>query len=193
MSEIDGADLFIKQNERILEASGASQEEIDQQLDFVRQTVALTLAGDWDGLRTVLTENGVAQIEALPEDQRAGINDPATFVADRVAQQLPAFQHWYAFFFAYDPRVDLEQLTVPMLALFGDKDVQVDADQNATALQAIVDEAGLQDVTIVRFPTANHLFQDAVTGSPDEYATLDQTFIPDLLPTITDWIAARFG
>lgn len=43
----------------------------------------------------------------------------------------------------------------------------------------------------VTFPTANHLFQDADTGGPEEYGTLEQTFLPDFLPTITDWLLER--
>jgi pimeloyl-ACP methyl ester carboxylesterase len=192
-SVVDGGQLLIKQNERLLEASGATQEEIDQQVAFTEDLIALTAAEDWDGLEALFVQRVTEQIESLPEDQRASIGDVDAYAAQYAAQQLPAFQHWYAFFFAYNPAEDWAKVTVPALALFGDKDLQVDADQNATALQAIVDEAGLEDVTIVRFPTANHLFQDAVTGNVDEYATLDQTFIPDLLPTITDWIHARFG
>jgi hypothetical protein len=68
--------------------------------------------------------------------------------------------------------------------------VQVDAEQNITAMEAIVAESGNENVTIVNYPTANHLFQEAITGSVDEYGTLDQTFLLDLLPTITEWLSA---
>ncbi len=190
---VNGLDLLLRQNERVMAASGATQEQIDTQVANVREWALLTAAEDWEGLQASMIEDAIAQIEALPEEQRAGISDPAAYAADLAAEQMPQFQNWLRYFFAYDPRVDWEQLSVPALALFGDNDVQVDADQNATALQTIVDEAGLEDVTIVRFPTANHLFQDAVTGGIEEYGTLPQEFIPDLLPTISEWILARFG
>ncbi len=190
---VNGLDLLIRQNERLMAASGATQEQIDTQVANVQEWALLTAAEDWEGLEASMIEDAIAQIEALPEEQRAGITDPAAYAADLAAQQMPQFQNWLRYFFAYDPRGDWEQLSVPALALFGDNDVQVDADQNATALQTIVDEAGLEDVTIVRFPTANHLFQDAITGGVEEYGTLPQEFIPDLLPTISEWILTRFG
>lgn len=46
-------------------------------------------------------------------------------------------------------------------------------------------------MTIKSFPTANHLFQEATTGSPTEYGALDKTFVPDFLDTITQWIMAH--
>lgn len=44
---------------------------------------------------------------------------------------------------------------------------------------------------MIRFPEANHLFQKAVTGEPDEYGKLPPEFIPDFLPTISRWILER--
>ena len=49
------------------------------------------------------------------------------------------------------------------------------------------------DATIRRLPELNHLFQHAQTGSPSEYAQLDETFSPEALDVLRDWILARFG
>ena len=40
---------------------------------------------------------------------------------------------------------------------------------------------------------ANFLFQSADTGGLEEYATLEQMFLPDLLPLVTDWIRGVTG
>jgi hypothetical protein len=37
-------------------------------------------------------------------------------------------------------------------------------------------------------PNANHLFQEAETRSPSEYARLPAEFTPDLVPTIVTWL-----
>ena len=192
-SVVDGAQVLLKQNERLLTASGATQEQIDQQISFVQDLIDLTAAEDWPALQARLEQGVIDQVASLPEDQQAALGDVQAYAAQYAAQQLPNFQTWYAFFFAYDPRVDWAKVSVPVLALFGDLDTQVDAEQNATALEETLTQAGNEDFTIVRFPTTNHLFQDAVTGSVDEYGSLDQTFAPDVLPTIIDWINARFG
>ena len=78
-----------------------------------------------------------------------------------------------------------------MLAIFGGKDVQVDAEQNAPAVEAALAEAGNEDYEVVVLPEANHLFQAAETGGFSEYTTLPGEFTPDLLPTIIEWLQAH--
>ena len=60
-------------------------------------------------------------------------------------------------------------MTAPVLGIFGGNDAQVDAEQNSAALQVALENAGNADVTIQVLPTANHLFQEAVTGGVEEY------------------------
>ena len=43
-------------------------------------------------------------------------------------------------------------------------------------------------MTTIEFPNLNHLFQESATGSPSEYATIEQTFSPVALAEITKWI-----
>ena len=38
----------------------------------------------------------------------------------------------------------------------------------------------------------NHLFQTAETGLVTEYASIEETFSPQALSTISDWILQRF-
>ena len=47
---------------------------------------------------------------------------------------------------------------MPVLALFGGLDVQVDTDQNGPVLMAALEEAKNPDVTVKVFPDANDLF-----------------------------------
>ena len=75
-----------------------------------------------------------------------------------------------------------------MLGLFGGKDVQVPATSQAPAMRAALGQAGNRDVTITTIPDANHLFQSAKTGAVGEYGSLPQTFTPDFLPTLVDWV-----
>ena len=43
-------------------------------------------------------------------------------------------------------------------------------------------------VTIKQLPDLNHLFQECKTGSPAEYATIEQTFSPIALTELLKWI-----
>lgn len=100
---------------------------------------------------------------------------------------------WFRYALSLDPRVALRQLTCPVLALNGALDLQVDPEQNLPEIEQALAEAGNPDVTIVRLPGLNHLFQTSATGSPAEYAQIEKTMDPAALTAISDWIGARFG
>ena len=63
--------------------------------------------------------------------------------------------------------------------------------RTAAALQAALEKAGNEDVTITVLPTANHLFQDATTGSVQEYAQLEPHLMPEFLSAVSDWLLAH--
>jgi pimeloyl-ACP methyl ester carboxylesterase len=110
-------------------------------------------------------------------------------VAEQQADSL--ISDWMQFFLNYDPADDWAKTTVPVLAIFGGKDVQVDAEQNAPAIEAALEEAGNTDFEIVILPNANHLFQEAETGGLSESGRLPAEFTPEFLPTIAEWLLAR--
>ena len=43
------------------------------------------------------------------------------------------------------------------------------------------------------FPGLNHLFQHAQTGLIDEYGTIEETFAPEALEMMAEWIARKTG
>lgn len=100
---------------------------------------------------------------------------------------------WFRYALTLDPRVALRQVACPVLALNGGRDLQVDADQNLAEIEQALAAAGNPDVTALRLPGLNHLFQEAATGLPDEYGQIEQTMAPAVLDTIAGWIGARFG
>ncbi|MCC6804045.1 MAG: alpha/beta hydrolase [Anaerolineae bacterium] len=184
---VNGRDVLLVQNRRLLEAEGATQEQIDSQVAYVEQL--LNVLDDPAAMETLTYEFTLQQVQALPEEQQAAVGDIDQYahaVATQVAQQYGVAS--FKSFVNYDPATDWAQTAVPVLALFGGKDVQVDAEQNAPALEAALAEAGNADYEIVVFPNANHLFQEAGTGGVSEYGSLPGEFTPDFLPTIIDWI-----
>jgi hypothetical protein len=185
---VDGYNVLLVQNERILKASEATEEEVARGLEEARKAMDLMIAEDWAALEEFVYETGRKQLEALPEEQRKALGDPETYLQERIAEMMPFYQNWMHYFLTHDPAEDWVRVTVPVLALFGQLDTQVDVSQNRPALEAALKKAGNDDVTVVVFPTANHLFQDAKTGAPSEYADLPTEFVPGFLETITDWV-----
>jgi uncharacterized protein len=174
---VNGRDLLLVQNERILEAEEATQEQIDAQLAFVAELT--TVLDDPVAVEALIYEHTLEQAKALPDAKQAAIGDLEDYAHMVTDQAMSEFgTDWFASFLAYDPAQDWTQTTVPVLAIFGGRDVQVDAEQNAPALEDALARAGNNDVEIIVLPNANHLFQGAEMGSPSEYATLPAEFTP---------------
>jgi dipeptidyl aminopeptidase/acylaminoacyl peptidase len=90
-------------------------------------------------------------------------------------------------FLDYDPRPALASLPVPVLAVYGDRDVQVPPDQSVPVLTALL--AGKPDVTVDVLPGLDHSLRPVDDGD-DAY---DTTIAPDALDLVTGWMKERFG
>jgi uncharacterized protein len=187
---VPGAEVLYRQVELIARASGASEDRIKASLDLVRrETAVLQAQKDPAELAAALREIAQAQIAMLSEPERQAIGG-----AEGIERQLKlASSPWFRALLGYDPRVALRRVKVPVLALNGELDFQVAADQNLPEIEKALKMAGNQDVTIRKMPGLNHLFQPARTGSPGEYGTIETTMDPAVLDLVTRWIQERFA
>jgi pimeloyl-ACP methyl ester carboxylesterase len=96
---------------------------------------------------------------------------------------------WFKSLYHYDPRPTLAGLRIPILAIYGDLDWQVPADQSAQALETALGAAGLERATIARLRGVNHMMQRATTGLMEEYAEIDETIAPQVLREIGEFLA----
>ena len=180
---VPGAELLRKQNERIFDAAGIAGE---------RKQNLLTLL---DRLFTILTSENMAadkRRQAVEEivHKQLEINGTPPAQQDEAQVQMLVEQSltpWMHYFLTFDPRPALEKIRVPVLALNGELDVQVDAEQNLTAIAATLEKGGNQNVTVHRLPEHNHLFQRARTGLMNEYGAIEETLSPKVLDLIRDW------
>jgi hypothetical protein len=106
------------------------------------------------------------------------------------AQTAQMVTPWFRSFIAYDPAPALAKLHCPVLVLNGELDLQVLPDQNLPAIEKALAK-NKKRVTVHRLPGLNHLFQHAKTGSPGEYAAIEETLAPEVLAIIGEWIAAQ--
>lgn len=95
---------------------------------------------------------------------------------------------WFRFFLGYDPGPTLKKVRVPVLALNGSLDLQVDSAENLRAISRHLKSGGNRNVETMELPGLNHLFQSAKTGAPSEYGSIEETFSPTALRIITEWI-----
>jgi pimeloyl-ACP methyl ester carboxylesterase len=155
------------------------------------QTIAATKA-KWDAAYAVIkaepddaaaTKKLRALYDGLSASDREQLGGPAGF--DAMAREL--LSPWWRAFIALDPRTFLAQATVPVLALNGQLDIQVEPNANLPEIKKAL--AYDHDATVREMPGLNHLFQTARTGAMSEYGEIDETISPAVLTLVSDWIA----
>lgn len=90
---------------------------------------------------------------------------------------------WMHYFLQYDPAKDLQNLRVPSLIIYGEKDQQVPPSLNLEKARKYAPKA-----TVKCYPGLNHLMQEAVTGNVEEYNSIEQTISPAVLSDILTFI-----
>jgi uncharacterized protein len=97
---------------------------------------------------------------------------------------------WFQRFIRIDPAPYLNRIdSIPLLAIFGDQDVQVLEEVNLVPMrQALADNPNAQ-VELVR--GINHLLQPSPDRDLSRYAAIETTIDPALLQRLTDWLAQR--
>jgi hypothetical protein len=193
---LNGEQILLLQTELIARAGGAAETDIVsnramQEKIFAVLRSAPDSAAARTGIETIIRE----QIAGMTEQRRieAGVDKADAAEAAIRAQTAQATTPWFRFFLTYEPATALRSVKVPVLAINGEKDLQVPPGQNLAAIEKALAEAGNDDVTIRELPGLNHLFQSATTGSPTEYAQIEETLNPAALQVIGDWILQRFG
>ncbi len=191
---IDGLDLLIEQNMALVRTSGASEDRVQAIGDYTRSALPLAVAGDFDALEALTREFYGSFWDSLTDAEQVVSGDRETFAQRQVESVMPTYESdWFRSLLAYDPGPDWEQVTVPVLGIFGGKDVQVIAESNEAALREALAAAGNDDVTTLILPDANHLFQAADTGAVAEYARLEPVFVDGFVDTVVEWFVERAG
>ncbi len=188
---VPGSELILRQLEMLYQLAGGSEEQIAQAKAVQAKAFDLVVSGaDQEQVR--------AQFEKVVASQSALKPGADQLTPEQVGQEvtkatLQALTPYFPFFLSHDPRPVLRELSVPVLALCGELDKQVDPRQNLPEIQKALAEGGNLDVTVRELPGLNHLFQQAETGGLEEYYTIQETINPVVLETVRRWILERFG
>jgi uncharacterized protein len=176
-----GEETLLNQSDMIARASGLAGAQELASLNFDKEAYDLVekemdSAVVTDKLKALVKESGLDS--AFP---------PSALEAQIHMMTSP----WFRFYLTYDPMPDLKKTKCPVLALYGEKDLQVPARINMPMLQKAFADGENSHADVRQLPELNHLFQHAYTGSPTEYAAIDETFSPQALQIISDWLLAR--
>jgi uncharacterized protein len=191
---IPGDSTILSQIEVLGRSGGESEENIKHGLEMERKVFAAVKAQKgWDELRSMLVVEMRRSLDRMPMEQKAGIQNPDSMIDARVEIQMSALRTpWFAYFISHDPAADLARIRCPVLALFGELDMQVPPAVNTGPMSRALSVSGNKDVQLVTIPGSNHLFQKAVTGNPSEYAGLEKKFCDGVLDKVTTWLKKRF-
>jgi len=173
----------------ISEEMNVPEAVVKQNLEFQERIYEVARTGaSWDDIEFDLKERLVQQLNQLPEQQRNSLGDMSSFIQSHVDRQLStAKSRWFKSLIEFDPADTVSSIAIPMLAIFGEKDMQVPLKENLEAAEELGDKSGVNLNSVV-IPDANHLFQKSNTGMPSEYGTLDRSFADGFMQAITDWI-----
>jgi len=181
---LPGEEVLLLQGELINRANGASDESVASSR-ALQEKIFTIIKEEKDPaaaearLRQLLKQSFA---EMSPEEQK---NFPP---AVQEAQLGFVLSPWFRFFLSHDPRPVLRQVKCPVLAINGEKDLQVPPQVNLKAIAEALKAGGNARFTVKELPGLNHLFQTCKTCLLSEYSQLEETMAPAALQAVGDWI-----
>ena len=184
---VTGQQIIIRQAQDIGKLSGLSEEKVRKSTETNKKLYSVLRKEKDD-------KKAEAKILALYKEILVKEKPPNEETEKALAQLKATFgaatYPWFRFFLFTDAATFWKKVTCPVLALNGDKDTQVNADENLRSIEKTLKSAGNNSVQTIKLPGLNHLFQHCKTGLPSEYGNIEETFSPEVLKIISDWILA---
>jgi len=182
---VPGEEILHRQNLDISLAYGAGRKETEEAIR-INEKLFRILVSETDNIeaerkiveeyRSILEEKGTS-----PEETEKGINQLK-------AGLNPASYNWMRYFIKTNPADYWKRVKCPVLAINGEKDLQVNAGINTSAIEKALRSGGNKKVTVRILPGLNHLFQHSSTGLPAEYGEIEETISPEVLQLMSEWI-----
>jgi hypothetical protein len=175
---LKGEDVLLLQSELSLKTAGMTDGEIFRTVSFNKQSYAL-----------VRQEKDPAALEAKLNDLIQSTSTGAAMPAGTLQAQVRLLlSPWFRSFLEYDPVPALQKTACPVLALNGERDLQVTSRENLSKIKKALEDGGNKDFQTTELPGLNHLFQHGPTGAPTEYGAVEETMAPEALNAISDWV-----
>ena len=188
------ADLALLQAETMEKAAGVPEETVAKRQQFrralnaVRREAKDPAAAEAAMIAFVRTELNIAFGEEEAERLR---RDPRALEAEVWYYVSRHNSAWTAFMHAHDPADDLVRVTVSVLAINGDRDLQIPHRQNLGAIEAALRRGGNTDYEIHVLPNINHNLQYSEDGTTHSHQINRLTLAPEVLELVVDWIVRK--
>jgi uncharacterized protein len=183
---VNSVDLLQKQMYELLRVAGKSEEMIEKSIDYQGKAFDIALKSkDMSDLRQRLTELNEEFSEGLSDEEisELGLNQHGL---NSSVMQLSS--PWIKYFLKQNPEDYLIKLKCPVLAIFGDKDLQVNAEQNHKTMEEILSSKRNQKYEVYTMQGLNHLMQTAQTGNIEEYLLIEESFSVGVMEMMKNFI-----
>lgn len=186
---VNGEQILYSQGKLIAKAAGASDEAAAQNEEMQKKIFAIVKETEDPAAAALKLAAVVLELKAnLTEEQKKAVEASAGLAE---AQLKMVLSPWFRHFLTYDPKPVLEKVKCPVLAICGEKDLQVDPKLNLPPIEAALKAAGNSDYTVKELPGLNHLFQASQTGAISEYQQIEETINPAALEVVSAWLQQR--
>ena len=186
---LPGEEISYIQGRLIGKVMGADEKALDKQRDIQKQLFEIVKTEtNHDKMMMRLREAIKKMWSNLSEEERKAVGDADSLVE---SQAKMVESPWFRFFLTFDPRPTLAKVRCPVLALDGEKDLQVPPKENLAEIEKAIKKGGNARVTVKELPGLNHLFQTCKTGSVAEYGAIEETISPVALKAISDWVVEQ--
>jgi uncharacterized protein len=184
---VPGEQILLAQAADINRASGIDEKKTEESISINKKLYAV-LKKESDNNKA--SEKMLEVYKQILAEKNTSPQDTEKSLKQIQTSLDPAGLAWLRYFLVTDPARFWKKVNCPVLALNGSKDLQVAADVNLPAIEKAIKSGGNQNVKTVKLDGLNHLFQHSATGLPSEYGNIEETFSPEALKIITDWISA---
>ncbi len=186
-----GEEILYLQSTLIGKAMGQSDQEIEKNKTIQKRIFSVVKQQKDDEkaeeeIRKIFEE----ALAEMSEKEKKEMGDLEIYIKGQIKSVLSP---WFRHFLTYDPKPSLSNVKCPVLAIIGEKDLQVPPKQNLPAIEEALKAGGNKNYTVKELPGLNHLFQTAKTGAVSEYMKIEETISPDALKIIGDWILKQAG
>ncbi len=179
-------DIIIEQNKEILHSIGLQVDMIERVLVLTKKAFSiiredkkakLTFEQFFKKFETAFTDFS-------PEDKlMLGLTE-----SNWKTQYEMINSAWFRYAITIDPATYLGKVKCPVLAINGDKDIQVEATTNLNRIAELLEKGKNDNFTCTIIPNANHLFQICNKCTLAEYGELTETFSPIALDVVGEWL-----
>ena len=168
---VNGEDILYSQGQLIIAAEGGNEEAKRQQRLLQEHVFAkareLKPSDEVDPFVTDVVDKIIAASKGVdskgaPEKNESDetARNGRIVLTEMVRANLNAMNDpWFRFFARYEPGPDLRKIKCPVLAINGEKDVQVDPKLNLSKIESSLKAGGNNNFAIKELPGLNHLFQ----------------------------------